>query len=566
MTSLSRITPDRTVLVGALLAGLAYIKDVRYDFILDDIPLILMIQMITSWRNWKAAFVTDIFATEFAVVPSGMGAIHYRPVYKLWQMLNEQLFGSVLPWWHLTSLLLHVGVTLLVYQVGARLLKDQWTAAVGALLFAFHPIHVESVAYVTASTDLLVALFVLTSFLAYSRFRDEGGSWIYLIASVLAAALAMMSKETAAMFPWMLVAYEALREPPPGAPQNWKRFAWTLPYFAVVGTYAAARTLLFGPNIGPGPGDSRLAALRDIPLVLIAYLHNLFWPFRLSFFYPAEWSSQWTIVRGALAALILVGTVSMWIRYRDRSGVRLQLLWAAIFFVPAVLTVYVFVREDWVHDRHMYLASVPVCLIVAVFLTDPVWPRRASVLASSILLAILLVETAIQVPRFSDDTTIYASALKVAPRSVLAHGYYAEALWAYGRREEGLREFKAVTELLPESPAAYERYGAALAQIGRNDEAVAQYAKALQYASRPTAFRAFVLSETAEIELGRGEFPEAAGHMREAVRIAPQTLNYHALLSQTLAHEGRTGEAEEEMRLETGIRERVAKEQRTPAR
>ena len=376
MNSQGRVTPDRVVLVGALLAVFAYIRDLQYDFILDDIPLISLNDSIVSLRNWKMAFTRDIFAIKYPLVAVRFAAMHYRPVYRLWQMLDAYLFGFITPWWHLSSLLLHFGVIILVYRLGIVLLKERWTAALAALLFAFHPIHVESVAYISASTDVLVALFALISFLAYFRFREEAASPLFYIASLFAAALAMMSKETAVMFPWLLVAYEALRETPPGTKQSWKRFAWTLPFFAVVGAYIAVRTLLFGLNAGPGPGGSRLAALLDIPLVLVVYLHNLFWPFRLSFFYPTEWGSQWTLLKGAAAALVMITSFFLWHRYRARGGTRLLLLWGAILFVPAVLGVYLFVREDWIHDRHMYLASVPVCLIAAAFLTDPRWPKR----------------------------------------------------------------------------------------------------------------------------------------------------------------------------------------------
>ena len=127
---------------------------------------------------------------------------------------------------------------------------------------------------------------------------------------------------------------------------------------------------------------------------------------------------------------------------------RLQLLWAAILFVPALRS-YTFVREDSVHDRHMYLVSVPICFIVAALLTDRRLPRQASVIVGSVILAVLLVGTAIQVPRFKDDATIYASALRVAPTNVLARNDYAWALWMYGRYEEGLREFRIATDLSP---------------------------------------------------------------------------------------------------------------------
>jgi hypothetical protein len=562
MSSPSRITPDRVVLVGAVLAALAYIQDLRYDFILDDVQLIQMNDSITSWREWKTAFVTDIFSSKSPTVPVETAAMHYRPIYKLWQVLNQQLFGFATPWWHLASILLHFLVIILVYQLAIKLLKERWTAALAALLFAFHPIHVESVAYVTASTDILVTIFALISFLAYSRFREEGASPLYLIVSVLAAALAMMSKETAVMFPWLLVAYEALRETPPGAQQTWKRYLWTLPYFAVVAAYLAARTLLFGLNAGTGPGGSRIVALLDVPLVLIVYLHNVFWPFRLSFFYPAEWGSQWTLLKGAALILVMLAAFFLWNRYRDRSAVRLQLLWTAILFAPAVLGVFAFVREDWVHDRHMYLVSVPICLLAAVILTDPRWPTKASVIASSVVLAILLADTAIQVPKFSDNVTIYTSALKVAPRNVLAHDFYAAGLWSYGRREEGLQEYKICTELAPRASTTHAHYGAALAEMERDDEAGVEFAKALQLSPRPTAYRAYQLSQLAGIELKHSEYTEAADHLREAVQIAPQSLNYHSALAQALRHQGFIKEADEEMQLEASIRLRFVQEMR----
>jgi tetratricopeptide (TPR) repeat protein len=241
---------------------------------------------------------------------------------------------------------------------------------------------------------------------------------------------------------------------------------------------------------------------------------------------------------------------------------RLQLLWAAILFVPPALAVFAFVPEGWIHDRHMYMVSVPICLMAAALLTDPKWPAKTSVIASSLVLAILLVDMAVQVPRFSDNVTVYASALKVAPRSFLLHRYYAEGLWEYGRHEEGLREFKICTELSPKSAVAYESYGAALAQIGREDEAFAEFGEALQWSPGPTPFRAFILSEMAAIELKRLEFPDATDHLREAVQIAPQALHSHAMLAEALSHEGRTKEADEEMRLTASLRQRFLQEQR----
>jgi tetratricopeptide (TPR) repeat protein len=565
MASPSRITPDRVVLAAALLAALAYIQDLRYDFILDDVPLILINETLRSWHNWKTIFLTNIFNAKSQALPFEIAAVHYRPIYRLWQLANAQVFGFVIPWWHLTSLLLHLCVVFLVYVLGVKLLKDRWTAALAASLFAVHPIHAESVAYVTASTDLLVTLFSLVSLLAYFRFREEGASLASYIVSIVAAAMAMFSKETAVMFPFLLVAYELLRETRADVPQAKSRLrplAWTLPFFAVVGAYVAVRSLLFGLNTGPGSGVSRLAAFLDIPLVSIVYLRNLVWPFRLSFFYPSEWGSDWTLARGAAVVFASAAAALLWRQFREQKALRLQLVWSAILFAPAALGVYAFVREDWVHDRHMYLASVPICLIAAALLKHSKWPAKYAAIASVAAVTILLAALAVQIPRFSDDATIYESALKVAPRSFLAHSYYGEALWNYGRKDEAIREFKFVTELSPQSSTAHERYGAALAQIGRDDEAQSEYEAALRCAPGSPKFRAFLLSETAELELKHSEFSAAGAHMSEAVKLAPDALSYHALFAQALSHEGQTQEAEIEMKLEAGVRRRIAQEER----
>jgi protein O-mannosyl-transferase len=557
-----QITPDRAVLIGAIVATLVYLQDLRYDFILDDIPLILMNETITSWRNWKTVFLTHIFSetTRFSTLAM---PIHYRPVYRLWQMLNEQLFGAVLPWWHLTSLLLHFAAVLLVYQVGLKLMKERWTAALAALLFAVHPIHAESVAYVAASTDLLVTVFALVSFLAYFHYREQRASPVYLILSVLASALAMLSKETAVMIPWMLVAYEALRETAPATERNWKRFLWTAPYFAVVGAYIAVRTMLFGLNTGSMPGGNRLAAFLDIPLVLVTYLRNLFWPFQLSFFYPREWSSQWTLLKGVAAVLAIAAMVHLWRRYRARSGVRLQILWTGILFVPSLLGVFTFVHEDWIHDRHMYLVSVPICLVVAALLTDSKWPAKASVAVCSAILAIFIVDLAFQVPRFKDDNSIYTSALKVAPNSLLAHFDYGTSLLNAGRTEEGLREYEIMTEVAPDVPESHEYYAGTLASVGRYDEAMAEYQKTLDLSTKSPGFHAYTLSRMAALELKLSEYQKASDHLREAVQLAPQAPDYYALLAQALNFEGQTKEAAEATRVEASLRQRVAQERRT---
>lgn len=543
----SHITPPRTVLAGAVVAAIVYCRDLRYDFISDDVPLIMMNETITSWRNIGLIFRTHIFGSGTEV-----SFAHYRPVYMLWFLLNHQLFGKVLPWWHLTSLLLHMAVTLLVYQVGVVVVKKPWTAALAALLFAFHPIHAESVSYVSASTDLLVALFGLLSFLLYSHFREQSARPVYLITSIFAAMLAVLSKETGVMLPWILFAYEALRKIPSDAPSRWRRFAWTLPYFAVAVSYAAAHELLFSKT-GFGPGGSQWSAVLDIPLVLTVYLYKFLWPRWLSFYYPAEWVSQWTLVKGVAVILILGLAVFLWNRERDRAAMRLQIAWAAIFFMPPLLAAPILGRDDWVHDRHAYLVSIPLCLIVAILLRDSALSEKTSLLVSVLVLAALLLDTAVQVPRFSDDIVIYQTALEVAPDNVTAHRFYAAALWQSGRVEEALQQFRRTIELSPESARDYESYAEALAESGRDEEALIQYGAGLRHTPPASDLRAWILCRMATIEANHSELENAAGHLRETLQIDPNNASCRRELAQILRQQGQVQEADAQMQLVTTI-------------
>ena len=214
-----------------------------------------------------------------------------------------------------------------------------------------------------------------------------------MVASVCSAAAAMLCKESAGMLPWMLVAYEALSEREEKEQRPWKRYVWTLPYFAVGAGYLALRTELFGLNAGPGPGGNRLAALLDIPLVVLVYLRNLCLPTRLSFYYPAEWSTHWTTGKGFAVVVVSSAAVFLWKWRKDNSGRRVLLSWLAILLVPPALALSTFLRDEWVHDRHMYLASIPFCLLIAGLLAELRLSTKPFVLVSSGILLLLSLDT-----------------------------------------------------------------------------------------------------------------------------------------------------------------------------
>jgi len=198
----------------------------------------------------------------------------------------------------------------------------------------------------------------------------------------------------------------------------------------------------------------------------------------------------------------------------------------------------------------MYLVSVPFSLLIAALLTDPKFPRKPSVVAISLILLVLLAETTVQVPRFSDGITIYESALRVAPGNALAHRYFAFALCGYGQYERCYQEYRIAANLWPREPTIHGSFADALDEEGRDEEAAAEYAKALYLAPRPTPYRAYLLYRLALIELKFSKSAEGESHLREAVQLAPQIPSYHAVFAQALRQQGHTREADQEMQLQ----------------
>lgn len=552
-----RPNPDRLVLFGMILTAGLYCRDLQYGFILDDRPLILLNDTFTSWQNWKLLFIPHASSTaELAMTYPGSFAIHYRPLYMLWLMTISKLSGTSTPWLHLGSLLLHIVIIFLVYRLGTKLIPGGWAAAFAALLFALHPVNVETTAYISASTDLLTTFFVLISVLSYLHFRTAPGSYWYLVLSLTAAALGMLCKETAAMVPCLILAWEIFAVDDNKIPPLWKRGLLALPYFAIDGLYYAWRTFLFGSTSWPAPSQHFLSAISSVLLVGVVYFRHLLWPFHLSFYYPTEWTSHWTLLR-ALGLLVVASAILwLWFRPFQRTIVRLQLAWIAIFFVPPLAAVFLFVRDDWVHDRHMYLASVPFCILLAIlFSSIPAASERFKIAAGLSLSALFLSVTFLQVPYFSDELTLYERALQIAPENITLQRYYAWRLLNYGRTSDSLREFRQITVELPYVATACEEYAAALIEAGKPEEAALQLKKVIEYSRKRTPFRAFALYRLGNLEVSQNQLESAAAHLREAISIEPEMPNYHGALARVLRLQGFSEEADKAYAQELRIRQ-----------
>jgi 4-amino-4-deoxy-L-arabinose transferase-like glycosyltransferase len=184
----------------------AYMGTLRYDFVYDDEYVITQNPSVQSWSFAPRYFTEHLWFFKFSL------SNYYRPIFLVWIALNHTLFGLNPAGYHLTSVLVHVVVTLLVYHLVRRLTGDLGAAAIASIVFGLHPVHIEGVAWVCGVSEPLMAVFLLGSFLCYLRYRDvdSGGPKRWLLASLVLAALAVFEKETGIILPALIFAYEVI--------------------------------------------------------------------------------------------------------------------------------------------------------------------------------------------------------------------------------------------------------------------------------------------------------------------------------------------------------------------
>jgi tetratricopeptide (TPR) repeat protein len=470
----------------------------------------------------------------------------YYPVLHTAFWLEHRLWGEATLGYHLVNLLLHAAVACLFALVLGRLAPAGGWPWLAGLVFALHPVCVESVAWISEQKNTLSGVFYLLAAWHYLRWREgtgpsgRGGSALRYLLATGCFLLALLSKSVTATLPAALLVVQWWRQ---GALSGRKDVVPLLPWLglgAAAGLFTAwvERTYIGaqGAAFALGPGERCLLAGR----VIWFYLGKLCWPAPLIFVYP-----RWT-VSGAVAwqygfplAALALGAALWAARGRSRAPLAAFLFFAGTLF-PALgfLNVYPFVFS-YVADHFQYLASLGVIALVArgggASLAAR-WPRFARV-AAGVVLAALATLTWRQCRVYRDAPTLYRATIARNPGAWLAHNNLGVALFAEGRVGEAMAEYRETARLQPGYADAYLNLGLALAAAGRGDDAIAAYRTALRL--KPDLAKA-------EDALGlacahQGRMTEAIAHYRSALRLSPddpETYNNLGIAAQATADPG----------------------------
>ena len=354
-----------------LVTFVLYSGSLSFDFVWDDWPQIVNSPIIRTWSNLPRAFGSDLWYHV------ARHQVYYRPLFVAWSMLNYTLFG-LHPWgWHLGAIVLHVAAVAAVFWLACRLGLEYWTAALATLVFALHPIHIESVTWVSAASDTMVTMFAALAFASFLNGRDlkrkpeqmKRTAWWF--ASLVLLACALLTKEMAVVFS-ALVGIYAWLHPKREVGSSLRKVSAAVieaaPYALLTLVYALLRRHALPHATGQfDPNHGMIDVARTLPLVLSLYLRQLIIPVGITGLYYTPYVTSAILSQVALPvfalSVVLVG-LWYWNRRDGNSTVAFAGLWLLVGLAPA-LYLRNFGNGDFVRDRYMYLPSIGFAILAA---------------------------------------------------------------------------------------------------------------------------------------------------------------------------------------------------------
>ena len=523
-------------------------------FVYDDVPQVVQNPWIRELRFIPEIFSTNVWAFQ------GISTNYYRPLMHISFMLSYYLFGLA-PWgFHFVNILLHAGVTVLVYLISFRLFRmanrtSSFTTMppfIAAVLFAVHPIHTEVVAWVGGVTDLSFTLFFLLALYLYilSTERRVYKKTLYLL-SVASFFLATLCKEPALTFPLILVAYdysfsrEALRPPL----DYLKRYS---PYLGVAAVYFILRVNALG-GFAPVRRHGELSVheyLINVFPLFRQYLGKLLLPTHLNAYHVFSPISS-IVEPNVLLALVTgrVVAVAVLLPWGRNRQAFLALALVVLPLLPALCSPGT--GENTFAERYLYLPSFGFVLLVALFagqvvLHKPRW-SVALVAAIALVTALYSLGTVQRNGIWKDDEHLWRDVVGKSPGSAVSHYNLACTLNFRGQVDEAIEEFRTAIRLQP-AAVAYKSLGAAYQAKGSINEAIEQYQLALRLQPDDVGAHSSLAAAYAD----SGALEKAIEHFRIVVQLQPDSANAQYNLGTAYLEKGRPAAAIPH--LETAVR------------
>jgi hypothetical protein len=544
------------VLITTALSMLPYLASLSFGFVYDDDAQIVENPLLGSWRLLPNFFTEQ--SSHFLNPAVAQG--YYRPIFLLWLGLNHHVFGLHPAGWHVSSVLLHGIISGLILVLLLRQGFPPWIATIAALFFGWHPVHIESVAWISGVTDPLACLFLLLSLLFWLRAR-ETASLPHFAAALSCFSGALLAKETALLFPLVILIYAWALPSDPLAERSRtlsRGLLQALPFFFTAGLYLALRRLALGAPLSYPNPLSLHSLVAAVPGLLSFYLCHLLWPARLSLFYDFSLSRTFGLLPFWIPLLLIATTLCalLWLfhRWQDFSAFP-ALAWLFVPLSP-VLVLSLLPKDDFLHDRYLYLPSVGASLLLAILLRG-FFPRRrpraSLLLLFAASLGFMALSTLGQSFPWRNNHSLFSHAYAIAPSNPNAQMNLAVVLLEQKQYDRATNILLSVLQRDPNLWSA--NYNLGLAAYRQSDYAIAEKYLRRSIAldpSRPDQFLYLGM-----ISFHRNDPAEANALLRRAISLDPDGDSYHLALGTVLMEQhnfrGACEEFRQELRLHPGL-------------
>ncbi len=484
-------------------------------------------------------------------------AANWHPVTWLSHMADCQLYGLSPRGHHLTSVVLHIVNAILLLLVLMRMTGVFWRCAFVAFLFALHPLHVESVAWIAERKDVLSTFFFMLTLFAYHGYVRRPGLWRYLLVLCL-YAMGLMSKPMLVSLPLVLLLldYWPLRRhlnhpgstgDPTGSSLRpgivlTRLLVEKAPFLALA--VISSIVTFYAQKAG-----GAVHALKNVPLIsridtavlaYVWYLGKALFPSHLTIFYPFSVNMElWKVV----CAAFLLGGITLAV-YSGRKTAPFLItgwLWFLVTLVPVIGLVKV--GELAMADRYTYIPLIGFFIMISWGVQQATrnWSSSRTILPCAAIVILLLFSAAtwLQTGYWRNSVALFEHTLRYTTDNCVAENNLAGALEKTGRIEEAAIHYRNAVQIKPDQEIFHDNLGLLLVKQGKVDEAIAQFEEALRL--KPDSAGVHYNMGTTLGALNR--LDEAVSHFSEALRIEPDNEMYHDSLGVVLDKQGRTDEA-----------------------
>lgn len=587
------------VIVAALAAFGVYYNALWNGFIWDD-PIVLKRQ-VSAFRSAKDIFFPPVGIPQF-------GLHYYRPLVMLSYIIDNAIWGKSPFGFHLTVILLHLLNTVLVFFISRIILKGFEHRDVGALIaslvFAVHPIHTESVAWMAGRSDVMAAVFFFLSLFFYLKYKEKSrGHWLAL--STVIFFLAALAKETSLSFilllPFIDIALFSEQAPAGELARHERRRKerkekkkkekveikkwqtakdWIqginiisyIPFVMATVIYLIVRYYALGGGATKTPQTRNvLEMMRNLINSYGFYIEKVFVPVNLKAFIPEVPSGFWMTLFSITALSILLAGIAYSFSKKNRV-----VLFSIFFFIltlaPSLMVAVMKISEAPIAERYLYIPSLSFSLLIGfVFLYVPARVRKSpkaatySRLIILFIVLIILVAFSIQTIRrntvWKDDILFWEDLVKKVPDQGLPHLNLGLAYSENKRTEEAEKEYRKAIESKYDNEGrstAYNNLGNIY--LGKEDYDNAEQCFKTAISMRwnyPTPYYSMGLSQFRRYvkALRKGQQPDvklvenAVEYLNRAIQLNPQYVKAHGLLGNILAKFGKYDEARKHLEM-----------------